>query len=251
MIDMESRLAKVARTWIDEQASSLDRHPDAATWARYRAGDLPAGEIEALRDHLVTCRACRKLVLADPKAGATRVADSDAAAADAEQQAAWQKARRTFEEMSPPVPAPPPASGRGWITWASPLVAVLALAIAGWTGYQANQPRLGVVIAEAVPAGGSRGAAQGGAQGEGRPLALLLPLPGLPAGTPVRVEILDGAGAVSWQGEGTTTTNGEYGLEIPARFRRPDGCQVRVSAPAEAEGKREWKPLGTFVVNSP
>jgi hypothetical protein len=252
MIDMETRLAVVAKTWIDEEARSLSAHPDAATWERYGAGELPAEQIETLRDHLVSCRTCRKLVLGSPNAGATIVADARTTPADAEERRAWHELRRRIDEMAQPAPVPPLSSGRRWLTWASPLVAVLSLSIAGWTWYQANQPRLGVVIAEAVPAGGSRGAARGIEEGEGRPLALLVPLPDLPAGTPVRVEILDGAGAVVWQGESPATEEGEYGIEIPVRFRRLPGCQVRLSARATEAGEAEpWKVLGTFAVNAP
>ncbi len=254
MIDLESRLAAVAKTWIDEEARSVSAHPDAATWERYGAGQLPAAEIETLRDHLVSCRTCRKLVLGGPQAGATIVADSPIAmpSADAEERRAWHELRRKFDEMTPPALVPP-LSGRKWLSWASPMVAVLSLSIAGWTWYQANQPHLGVVIAEAVPAGQARGgAARGIEEGEGRPLALLLPLPELAAGTPVRVEILDGEGKVEWQGESPATAEGEYGLEIPARFRRIPGCQVRVSVPAgDGENAGSWRALGTFVVTAP
>jgi hypothetical protein len=158
-----------------------------------------------------------------------------------------------MDEMTPPASMPPPPSERNWLSWASPLVAVLSLSVAGWIGYQANQPRLGVVIAEAVPAGQARGgSARGIEEGEGRPLALLLPLSDLSAGTRVRVEILDGAGKVEWRGESPATAEGEYGLEIPARFRRIPGCQVRVSVPATDEGNGDsWRALGTFVVTAP
>ena len=86
MIDLESRLAAVAKTWIDEEARAVSAHPDAATWERYGAGELPAAEIETLRDHLVSCRTCRKLVLGSSKAGVTIAADSkiEMTSADAE-----------------------------------------------------------------------------------------------------------------------------------------------------------------------
>jgi len=254
MIDLESRLAAVAKTWIDEQARSVSAHPDAATWERYGAGELPAAEIETLRDHLVSCRTCRKLVLGGPKAGATIVAEPEVAmaTADAEERRAWHELRKQFDEITPPTLMPPPRA-RSWTTWVPTLVAVMSFATAGWTWHQANQPHLGVVIAEAVPAGQARGGpSRGIEEGEGRPLALLLPLPELSAGTPVRVEILDGEGEVEWQGESPATAEGEYGLEIPARFRRIPGCQVRVSVPAGDGGTAEsWRALGTFVVTAP
>ncbi|HXU32551.1 MAG TPA: zf-HC2 domain-containing protein [Thermoanaerobaculia bacterium] len=257
MIEIESRLTGVAKGWIDQEGRALSGHPDAATWERYGSGELPPGEIESLRDHLVTCRECRKLVLAGPKAGATIVPEREAAmaSADAEERRAWHSLRRQVDETTPPPAAlrPPPATARKWMSWASPLVAVASLTVAGWTWYQANQPHIGVMIAEAVPAGQARGGtARGIEEGEGRPLALLVPLPDLAAGTPVRVEILDGTGAVEWRGESPATADGEYGIEIPPRFRRIPGCQVRLSVPAgEGEGTEGWKELGTFVVTAP
>ncbi|MEP7013393.1 MAG: hypothetical protein ABJC13_23985 [Acidobacteriota bacterium] len=258
MIDMESRLASAARAWIDAGTHALSEHPEAATWLRYGAGELPPEQVETLRDHLVTCRACRQLVLAGPKAGETLVPESQAArVADAEERRAWHELRARFDEAPPApvlVPAvlmPPPRSGKNWLGWASPLVAVLSLSIAGWTWYQANQPRLGVVIAEAVATGGSRGAERGIDGGEGHPLALLVPMTDLTAGTPVRVEFLDGTGAVVWQGEAPATEDGEYGIEIPARFRRLPGGRLRCSVPAGAWNAGGWKEVGTFGVGSP
>ncbi len=257
MIDMESRLADAAKAWIDEGTRALTGHPEAATWLHYGAGELPPEQVETLRDHLVTCRACRQLVLAGPKAGETLVAESQAArVADAEERRAWHELRRRFDEvppkdLTPQVLMPPHRSGKTWLSWASPLVAVLSLSIAGWTWYQANQPRLGVVIAEAVATGGSRGAERGIDGVEGHSLALLVPLPGLTAGTPVRVEFLDGTGAVVWRGEAPATEDGEYGIEIPVRFRRLPGGRLRCSVPAGAGNAGGWKEVGTFGVGSP
>ena len=103
MINIESRLTDVAKGWIDEEARTLAGHPDAATWERYGAGELPAGEIETLRDHLVTCRACRKLVLGGPKAGATIVPEPEVAmaSADAEERRAWHELKKQYDEMTP------------------------------------------------------------------------------------------------------------------------------------------------------
>ena len=255
MIDIESPLRDAAKSWIDEEARGLSAHPEAATWERYGAGDLPAEEIEALRDHLVACRECRRQVLEGPRAGRTVVAEPEPEAADAEERQAWHSLRRRLDDLTPPetvavLPAHP-ASARGWLPRVSPWIAVLSLAFAGWVGYRANQPRLGLVIAEAVPAGSSRGAGDlPPAEGEDRPLALLVPLPAeVAVGSPVRVEILDGAGAVRWHGETRVSVEGELGLEIPARYRR-GGLEVRLSAPdGEAEGA--WRVLGTFGVAAP
>ena len=165
MINIESRLTDVAKGWIDEEARTLAGHPDAATWERYGAGELPAGEIETLRDHLVTCRACRKLVLGGPKAGATIVPEPEVAmaSADAEERRAWHELKKQYDEMTPPL-MPPPSGGRTWVTWVPTFVAVLSFAVAGWTWHRANQPELGLLIAEAVPAGQSRGGSAAGSR---------------------------------------------------------------------------------------
>ncbi|HEV7669774.1 MAG TPA: hypothetical protein VGS22_14725 [Thermoanaerobaculia bacterium] len=252
MIDIESRLADVAKGWIDEEAKTLAGHPDAATWTRYGAGELPAEKVEELRDHLVTCRVCRKMVLGGPKAGATIVAEPEVGmgSADAEERRAWHALRKQFDEMTPPTLMPSHSAGRKWVSWVSPFVAVVSLATAGWFWRQANQPELGLLIAEVTPAGSSRGVSVAGiAEGKGQPLALLLPAPELTAGTPVRVEILGGKGEVEWTGEAPATADEEYGMKLPARFRRPEGCQVRLLIPAKGGG--EWKELGTFVVTVP
>lgn len=259
MIDIESPLKDAAKVWIDEEARGLSAHPDAETWERYGAGALPAEETEALRDHLVVCRECRRRVLESPRAGTAVVAEPEAgiSSADAEERRAWHGLKQRLAEVTPPEPAvlprAAPAGGRGWGSRVSPWIAVVSLSFAGWLWHQANQPRLGVVIAEAVPAGSSRGAGDAtGARGEGRPIALLVPLPvEVEVGTPVRVEILDGAGAVRWRGETRVIAEGEIGLEIPARYRR-GGIQVRLSAPAgDGETGGEWKALGTFGVATP
>ena len=65
----------------------------------------------------------------------------------------------------------------------------------------------------------------------------------------MRVEILDGKGEVEWTGEAPATADGEYGMKLPARFRRPEGCQVRLSIPGKIAGA--WHALGTFVVTAP
>lgn len=261
-MNIESRLTEVAKRWIDEEENALLAHPESAIWSRYNAGQLPPEEIERLRDHLVSCRSCRSAVFEAPKFGTAIVPEPELSLAQSDWEArqAWHALHQRTATVDPGgriaetepagwIPRAPAA--RSWMTWASPLVAVLSLSIAGWTWYQANQPHLGVVIAEAVPAGGSRGVARGIEEGEGRPLALLLPLPELPAGTPVRVEILDGAGALVWRGESPATAEGEFGLEIPARFRRIPGCQVRVSVPAGDGGNAgSWRALGTFVVTA-
>ncbi len=258
MIEIESRLAEEAKGWIDEQARTLSTHPDPAAWERYRAGDLPEAEIERLRDHLVSCRSCRKLVLAGRQAGSTVstiVAEPDATRmADAEQRRAWHGLREQLDEMTALAAVPPklPRPAK-WVSWASTVAAVVSFTVAGWTWHQAHRPELGLVIAEAVPLGSSRGApAAGIGPEEARDVALLISAPELQAGTPVRVEILDGAGHVAWTGTGPASVDGEYGMKLPARFQGSEGCQVRLSMRSGgADGSGEWQTLGTYVVNAP
>ena len=267
-MNIESRLSEVAKRWIDEEEGALLGHPESAIWSRYNAGELAPEEIERLRDHLVSCRSCRSAVFEAPKFGTTIVPEPGATLAQSDEEVprAWHALRRRVEdpidrtEETEPVEgvprAAPPARGR--LTWLPTMVAVLSLSFAGWVWHQANQPRLGVVIAEAVPAGSSRGdaapggSAQGGEEGKGRSLALLVPLPpDLAVGTPVRVEILDEDGAVEWRGESRSIAEGEFGLEIPPRYRRA-GYQVRLSVPAgEGDAGETWKVLGTFGLPAP
>lgn len=261
-MNIESRLSEVAKRWIDEEEGALLGHPESAIWSRYNAGELPPEEIEQLRDHLVSCRSCRSAVFEAPMFGTTIVPEPEPtlAQSDEEDRQAWHALHRRVDDPIDRreeagsvewVPREVPAARR-WLTWVPTVAAVLSLAMAGWTWRQAHQPRLGLVIAEAVPAGQARGGAGPGIdEGEGRPMALLIPLPDLAAGTPVRVEILDEDGAVEWRGESRSIAEGEFGLEVPPRYRRA-GYQVRLSVPAGEGGQTDtWKVLGTFGLPAP
>ncbi len=253
MVEIEARLARAAKDWIDEEARDLGSHPEASLWERYAAGLLDAEQVETLRDHLVACRACRKVMLAAPSAGKTVVDEPEVslARADAEERRAYAELRKRLDETAVPAEMasamqalPPPA--RGGVRWAPYLVALLAFAFAGWSWHQARQPRVGVAIAEAIPADSTRGVSEpAGAVEEGsdRPIAILVPLPGLEAGAPVRVEIVNGAGVVVWRGEGRSVASGELGLEVPARFRK-GGISLRLSTRKNGN----TQALGTFVI---
>ncbi len=252
-MNIESRPSDVAKQWIDEEERALLGHPESAIWSRYNTGELPAAEIERLRDHLVACRACRAVLLASPQAGTTIVPEPEASLAEAEESRAWHRLQRRIDLDGVPADLPPwvPAT-RSWTTWVPTVVAVLALFGMGWFWRQANRPVLGLVNAEEAPVAAERSGPPGGiAEKEGRPLALLLSAPGLTAGGRVRVEILDGQGAIEWTGESPALADDEYGVQLPARFRRIVGCRVRLSVPAEGDAAHGWKVLGTYVVTAP
>ncbi len=249
---LESRLSEVAQRWIDEEESALLGHPESAIWSRYNAGELPAVEVERLRDHLVSCRSCRAVLFESPLAGTTIVPEPEVSLADAEESRAWHQLQRRIDLDGVATELPRRfLDARSWRVWAPTAVAVLALCGMGWFWRQANRPVLGLVIAEIAPISAERGGPAGGiAEGDG-PLALLLSAPGLSAGERVRVEILDGKGAIEWAGESPALADDEYGVQLPARFRRIVGCRVRLSVPAGADGAPAWRALGTYVVTAP
>ncbi len=251
---LEPRLSEMAQRWIDEEEGALLGHPESAIWSRYNAGELPAAEIERLRDHLVACRACRTVLFESPRAGTTIVPEPALSLAEADvlERQAWHELHRRIDlvELPAGLPTPIPAA-RSWMTWAPMAVAVLALCGMGWFWRQANRPVLGLVIAELAPVGAERGGPAGGiAEGDGRPLGLLLSAPGVTAGQRVRIEILNGNGAVEWAGESPALADDEFGVQLPARFRRIVGCRVRLSVPAKADVAPDWRVLGTYVVTA-
>ncbi len=71
-------------------------HPEPDTLLRYQADELPESEHEALQQHLVDCRACRRLVLDLAACLQLEAAESEALDAD-EQRADW---RRLVAELA-------------------------------------------------------------------------------------------------------------------------------------------------------
>ncbi|HXU46716.1 MAG TPA: hypothetical protein VN783_14410 [Thermoanaerobaculia bacterium] len=239
-MNIEPKLAEEARRLIDLGAEALTAHPDAEVWQRYATDALAAEEMEALRDHLVLCRACRALVLAATGGQApARDVPSPHAGATFEERRAWkdlQARLRAAEKAEPRAPAVSPAWR--WGALAASLLALVAGAESAHLWRVQQSPVAGEAFIELTPDGEERrGLAEGiqvGGQGE-RGATLLLQVPGLAKGQLVRAEVLDSSGHALWRDEAPAPFEGMYSVHLPARLLRLEGMKIRLSRPG-AEG---------------
>jgi hypothetical protein len=98
-------LQPTLRALLDRDRRGLDEHPTPETLEAYHAGDLPAAEQDALRDHLALCHDCADLLLDLVSFAEFTPQEQIPVLADGEVEGAWQKLQPRLvarEEPAPP-----------------------------------------------------------------------------------------------------------------------------------------------------
>ena len=222
-----------------------EAHLTPAVLVAYRHDRLDAGQDDAVQDHLARCRACSDLLLElaeFSRVGADAAGEADEVAADADEEALWNRfvdrLRAEAAAPAPPPPGPPRRRTAPPARWTTALAAGFLASTVGlgtWVAVQHQQlaalrrPRVNVPIVNLVPAGYTRGDAPPAAVRAGRSVVLILNPPSFPIAGAYRVEVLAADGRRLWAGAGITpTAAGNFYLELPPEFLPPGEVQIRL-----------------------
>ena len=235
------RLEVALRAVAEAKSRGLEGHPTPAELVDYHLGTLPAGEADALQEHLAFCRECAQVVLdmvafsRPPEGGAARPA------VDLDRE--WDRLQARLETPSPrPVGRVPPPRTPRRLPWALAAAALIAArGLLGWnlnlrgSLEEARRPGADFAMASLAPErpGGER-AAEAPARVEVRPeqrtVFLLLNLGDLREFPEHGMELIDSAGSVLWAGPDVPRQeDGTFLLEIPAEMLEDGAYEVRLS----------------------
>jgi hypothetical protein len=270
-------LEPALRALAARERRALDDHPTPETLVAYRAGELPAEDQEALRDHLALCPDCAEMLLDLATFEQFTPPEESAGLTDGDVGAAWQRMQQRLapavetadrvetpaapvvaQEKEPaPLPFAPRASEhepvvlRRKLRTAYAMAATLAVGVVGlsmWGGVlqgrirDLSKPRVNLGLIYAFSEDDKERGVAGGGTLVGKTPVLVLEPTDLPPADDYGVEVRNPAGALILKTSGLVPSQGSFFMELPGAQLPPGSYHVELFG---VTGSR-WQKLETL-----